>query len=109
MRYPEGTALAEGPRPLRNVIGLDQADPGRAVFALDDGGVGAGREMRENRRLPVVGRREPGRADDSSLALAPVVVEGEESAVAVAQLQRRILQRAADARSRLTTARARGK
>ncbi len=56
VRYPEEPWKSQ----LRDIVNFDQTDPGRAIISLDHGGVGARREMREDRRFAVVVRREAG-------------------------------------------------
>ena len=80
------------------VIRLDQPDAGRAILAINDRGVKAGVERRDDGGLQVVGRSQAGRLDVQSLrAILPVIVRRDKRSVASVQLQDRVGQRIGDA------------
>ena len=84
---------------LLQVVSLDQAYAGRVVHPAHNGSVAAGREILDESRFEIVGRRNRGGLDLFLLAAAirarlPVVVRSNQGTAAIAQLQGGIAQSA---------------
>ena len=90
------------------VVDFNQPDAGATVLAALDRGVGTGEERDENGGFGIVCWRNTGGLDLGLLIALPVVIAGDEPAIAVVQLQDRIDQWDRKRRLRLTTGRARG-
>jgi hypothetical protein len=78
-------------RPLRGptagscsvqAVRLNQCHAGRVIHTADDGGVIARHEISHNRRLQIVRRRYGGRDDFGFLIAPPIVIRGDECAIA---------------------------
>src|SRR5207237_8981926 len=78
-------------------VHFDQRDTDRVVLAAHNRGVISWRERRDDGALKIIGRRKTGGLNLGLLAVSPVVVKGDEGAIAIMQLQRRIGQRLGNA------------
>src|SRR4051812_44132352 len=79
------------------VVGLDQGDPGRVVFPAHDRGVTPGGERRHNDGFPRIAWRKSIRNLIRVRRFLPVVVRGDRRAVAIYEIEGRILQGIRDA------------
>src|SRR5204862_5655786 len=74
-------------QPLREVKNFDDGVADAVVCSADDGGVGAGRQARQDRGFLRIIRRNAAVFDLGFLGLLPVIVRGDGGAVAVVELE----------------------
>ena len=81
------------------VVDLHEPDTGRGAAPFDNGGVGARRKRRQDRRFMIVGRREASRDDLRLLGKSPIIVESDAGAIRGPKVQDRIRERIVNADS----------